>query len=237
MITTVKGLKILTVPDTHSRTNWYNAVERNFKSVDKIVFLGDYCDPYFLASFRHIAGELNKIINLKKKYPDKIELIIGNHDMHYINPEYKAGRFEPYLFGKFHKIFMENIKLFKMAYQHSNYLWTHAGVSVHWFNKYQDLFVDYGLNDEDTNLGDVFNKMFQSPDEDVLCEVGNVRMNQPPDDNWTGGILWADKTETEYSYMPDYHQLCGHSKVRHTTRVGDKDSSITYCDILEFQDL
>jgi hypothetical protein len=238
MIVKTPNKRILTIPDTHARTNWYGAIDKHFDSVDKVVFLGDYCDPYFLASYRHILGELNKIISLKKEYPDKVELLIGNHDIHYIDNSSRAERYDFHLYSRLHKIFMDNLSLFKMAYQDSNYLWTHAGVSVHWFNKYQDIFAEhYGLNDDDTNLGDVFNKMFRSPDEDILCEVGNIRMRKEYDENWTGGILWADKSETIDSYMPEYHQIVGHSQVQFVTRIGDKDSSITYCDTLGHQDL
>lgn len=37
--------KILIVPDVHGRKFWHKAKEM-INSVDKVVFLGDYLDPY-----------------------------------------------------------------------------------------------------------------------------------------------------------------------------------------------
>ena len=38
--------KILVVPDVHGRTFWKEPVGRLLESVDRVVFLGDYLDPY-----------------------------------------------------------------------------------------------------------------------------------------------------------------------------------------------
>ena len=38
--------KILVIPDCHGRTFWKDAVEKHAEECDKIVFLGDYLDPY-----------------------------------------------------------------------------------------------------------------------------------------------------------------------------------------------
>mgnify|MGYP006379875163 FL=1 len=38
--------KILIVPDVHGRKFWHKA-EELINEVDKIIFLGDYLDPYF----------------------------------------------------------------------------------------------------------------------------------------------------------------------------------------------
>ena len=39
-------MKILVIPDVHGRRFWKRPLERYIKKVDKIVFLGDYFDPY-----------------------------------------------------------------------------------------------------------------------------------------------------------------------------------------------
>ena len=38
--------RILVVPDIHGETFWREPVQRYIDQVDRIVFLGDYLDPY-----------------------------------------------------------------------------------------------------------------------------------------------------------------------------------------------
>ena len=39
-------MSILIIPDIHGRSFWKKAVDENMDKVDKIIFLGDYLDPY-----------------------------------------------------------------------------------------------------------------------------------------------------------------------------------------------
>ena len=39
-------MALLIVPDVHGRTFWEGPVDRFMHQVDKIIFLGDYLDPY-----------------------------------------------------------------------------------------------------------------------------------------------------------------------------------------------
>ena len=38
--------RILVIPDVHGRTFWKEPVCKLIESVDKVIFLGDYLDPY-----------------------------------------------------------------------------------------------------------------------------------------------------------------------------------------------
>ena len=40
------GKKLLVIPDIHGETFWREPVQRYIDQVDRIVFLGDYLDPY-----------------------------------------------------------------------------------------------------------------------------------------------------------------------------------------------
>jgi predicted phosphodiesterase len=39
-------MKTLIIPDVHGRTFWKKAIEKHKDEVNKIIFLGDYLDPY-----------------------------------------------------------------------------------------------------------------------------------------------------------------------------------------------
>ena len=38
--------KILVVPDVHGETFWRKPVQKYIDQVDRLIFLGDYLDPY-----------------------------------------------------------------------------------------------------------------------------------------------------------------------------------------------
>ena len=81
-------MKILVLPDIHGRTFWRSAVERA-DSCDRVVFLGDYLDPY---GFEGIAvsdavENFREIIGFAKQHPGKVVMLLGNHDMDCITKE------------------------------------------------------------------------------------------------------------------------------------------------------
>ena len=87
--------KILIVPDVHGRKFWHKAKEM-IDSVDKVVFLGDYLDPY---PFEHISRldaikEFEEIIKFKNDNPDKVVLLLGNHDCAYCFDFGSASRYD-----------------------------------------------------------------------------------------------------------------------------------------------
>ena len=74
--------KILIIPDVHGRQFWKTPLQQGPDRWKKIVFLGDYVDPY---PHEGITPEeaievLKEIIALKKLWPDKIILLVGNHN-------------------------------------------------------------------------------------------------------------------------------------------------------------
>ena len=70
-------MKILVIPDVHGRTFWHAAKEI-IDNVDKVVFLGDYLDPYPEEGITpdDALSEFCKILAFKDKYPDKVVLLI-----------------------------------------------------------------------------------------------------------------------------------------------------------------
>ena len=57
-------MKVLIIPDVHGRDFWRKAISR--EEYDKIIFLGDYTDPYYGESINEKAlRELTDIIRFK----------------------------------------------------------------------------------------------------------------------------------------------------------------------------
>ena len=84
--------KILIIPDVHGRTFWKTAVTQYENECDKIIFLGDYLDPYPWEEItrKEAIRNFEEIIEYKQKNKDKVVLILGNHDMHYWTKDFKT---------------------------------------------------------------------------------------------------------------------------------------------------
>ncbi|GAB3178939.1 metallophosphoesterase [Telluribacter humicola] len=215
---------ILAIGDIHGRDTWKEIIGT---SADQIVFIGDYVDSRGGIEASDMIRNFREIIEFKKEHPDRVSLLLGNHDIQYLYyPDYRCSGFRGDLQSTYTEIFTQHADLFKVAYQYSNYLFTHAGISVNWcrshlhiLNKYQDR---YGT------FGDTLNAVHQSDDRGILFEIGVSRGGM----YLHGGPVWADKFETEAHYLDGYHQVVGHSRVDHFIRVGNEDASITYIDVL-----
>ena len=99
------------IPDVHGRKFWRAAVQGHEE--DKIIFLGDYVDPYdweeILAS--EAFKELQDIIAFKKEHPDNVVLLLGNHDMGYLDREICCCRMDFYREKQIGDLFRENLDL------------------------------------------------------------------------------------------------------------------------------
>ena len=105
---------MIIIPDIHGRSFWREAIEK-VKEDEEIVFLGDYVDPYDWEGFTRedAIKDLEDVIELKKAGPDKITILLGNHDFQYVDFENDfRSRYDYKNAPKIHGLFLENIELF-----------------------------------------------------------------------------------------------------------------------------
>ena len=88
--------KVLVIPDIHGETFWKEPAQKYIDQVDRIVFLGDYVDPYEEEGIDGDAalGCFFDVLDLKAKNPEKVVLLLGNHDLHYLNAAMEGGRLD-----------------------------------------------------------------------------------------------------------------------------------------------
>lgn len=143
-------MNILVIPDVHCRKFWRTSIENNANDVEKIIFLGDYFDPYNETNLeKDEISMLNDIINLKKNNPDKYILLIGNHDQHYIWDESITGsRFNNLKFKKYYNIFNDNLDLFNLVYVENDVIFSHAGITNIWAYDFLKYYVKRDNLDE-----------------------------------------------------------------------------------------
>lgn len=204
---------LLVIPDIHLRKFWRREVFENVDKVDKIIFLGDYFDPYNEPDLEDDPiAMMQTIIDLKKNEPDKYILLIGNHDCHYIWDDYPQGsRYSMWSAEKYHKIFCDNLDLFNIAYVQDNKIFTHAGITDGWremcFPELSTLEVGKKLASEKLNENAV--------EFGYLAAISYYRGGYDK----AGSCVWADihehvnpETETPIEYKNSY-QIFGHTQV------------------------
>src|SRR6185503_16484057 len=183
----------------------------------------------FTATNEEIFTNLQQIAQLKEANREKFILLLGNHDVQYLHfPYFSCSGFRPEAQKQLTLFFRENRNLFQMAWEENLHLFTHAGVSQSWFAQHEGLFREYGFPKQ--NLAEVFNRLHEK-ESDYYClfDCSKLRGGSSK----YGGILWADAKETRYDFLSGYHQVVGHTPVEEIGKVKDKNSSITYIDVLD----
>lgn len=215
--------KTIAIGDIHGRTNWKKIVEEH--PDDRIVFLGDYCDPYEPISNFDVLNNLLDIIELKTRRKDDVILLLGNHDMHYLHGDFPVGtRYNVGIAELVKSLFEERHEHFQFAYQEGNILYTHAGVSNLWWDKYFRGMTGAGV----PSIAEQLN----NPTEEQLKAMFMIGYHRGGDDELSG-IFWADIRETYNDPLQGVHQVVGHTKMKDMLTINpSEDTSITYCDCL-----
>lgn len=238
-------MKIITIGDLHGRDIWKVIADKH-ELYDRIIFIGDYVDQGMYneqtkgwtqtISNEQIANNLLDIIAFKNAYPDKVVLLIGNHELPYLyfpdeERTYVCEGYRPDGQPELTVILQNNRRLFDVAYQYKNYLWTHAGVSNTWYADFFEKMKAFKIYPE-WDIADTFNAINETALRKYLHQKGSSRMKFPAKEKQAGGITWADNNETATDYLSGFHQIVGHTPIKIFTTIGGGAESITYCDCL-----
>lgn len=184
--------KVLILGDIHGRGFWK---EPCYNWNGRIVFLGDYHDPYG----DWIEGEPNlndSIKNLKELSDfvignDKVTCLLGNHDCSYFNGLNKC-RFDYWQKDEVRDLLTKmNLKIYiRFANSANKFLFTHAGVVKEWANSIDD------LNNIDITKPSILNQVPKSRGGDYEF----------------GSCIWNSVTDFEEGTPLDgYYQIFGHT--------------------------
>ena len=202
--------RLIIIPDVHGRDFWREAVK--VYPEDEFIFLGDYLDPYpdECFSIEQAWQGLLDIIEFKKRNPERVTLLWGNHDLHYLYPEYLGSRYDFDNAERNAHAFWDNQSLFKLAYETSaggkRYLFSHAGVGRKWI-----LGRFPFLNEEDLTA-ELFNDLVGHPKfMEVLGDVSRLRGG----DRDYGSMIWADYMEhlDRENRLDGVIQIFGHTQI------------------------
>ena len=212
------------IPDVHGRKFWKNAVSLYENDCDKIIFLGDYLDPYEWEGItrKEAIKNFEEIIEYKRNNKDKVVLLLGNHDMSYWSKEFHTrSRYDSSNAYHISDDFNKNRSLFQLAYEEKigdkNFLFTHAGVMNSWVKRNERVIGKPTVES--------LNHLLQIPNGiKTLTDVSSYR-------TWfgdeTGSIVWSDMREKQDNPKDadvegyDY-QIFGHTQQDEDPVITDK---------------
>ena len=185
-------MKILIIPDVHGRDFWIEPCS-HIDEFDKVIFLGDYHDPYpYEVSQETSRNRLrDQLLPFVLEHQDKVVCLFGNHDGNYL-----VGKMADRL-DSFHKEevaeYMNKMNI-KLIHIEGKYLFSHSGVLPKW------------LENNNLTLEDLKTLPFNHP---ALMDVSPIR------GGWAkvGGCVWGDVREYAISeHLPNYYQIFGHTQ-------------------------
>lgn len=203
-------MKHIVIGDTHGRDSWKSLVDLEY---DKFIFLGDYFDSNTIPGVIQLHN-FNEIIEFKKQNPDKVELLIGNHDYHYfpgVREDYSgyqgAKRFE--FQTALEKAYNEG--LLKVVYEYKDYIFSHAGITETWF-KSNDLDIN--------NVIDSVNDLFKYKPQKFGFTMGRNFSNTGND--VTQGPFWVRPESLYKDYLGEYKYIVGHTSMKEISIYKEK---------------
>lgn len=218
-------MKHIIIGDLHGRDVWKRAP---LDGDSMIVFLGDYVDSKY-RSDHEILSNLKEIIAFKKSNPERVVLLIGNHDAHYIHyPYFPCPGFRPSAQFELTSLFSDHRHRFQLAYQVDNILFSHAGLTNTWLRraKGDPIFNRYSY--PNLTLAETLNMVEWKSRAAILYAPCHYRTGENSD----GGPVWADAQATIKDGLDGYHQVVGHTPMDEPSAYVWETGSVTYLDVL-----
>ena len=194
-------------------------VEKDF---DKFIFIGDYFDAKDggYSANRQIEN-FKDIVEFKRSNPDKVILLIGNHDFHYLN-----GVNEEY--SSFQWSYRKDINdvlqpvvdegLIQMCYQYNKYFFSHAGITKTWCNN---------NNIDSNNLVNDINNLFRD-------DVTKFRFTMGENDSYGGNDvtqppIWVRPQSLVKDMVDGIICVVGHTQVKEVTVMEENNLILIDC--------
>lgn len=214
---------MIIIPDVHGRVFWKDAISKRREN-EKVVFLGDYLDPYYHEGIdaKQALENFKEILEYLKENKETTIALLGNHDcMTYLSEEMGDCRTDFQNAPIIGKMFRDNLDLFKVAWLtepigEKRFLFSHSALLKDWVdfntrgNVRRPAFFKSSKNIDDI-VGALESGLRESQDAlwHVLGQVSWYRGGFCD----TGSIVWADISELPYEEeWPGVYMIFGHSQ-------------------------
>ena len=197
-------MKIIAIGDLHGKTIWKDIVEK--ETFDKVVFVGDYFDCFEKISPSEQLYNFKEIVEYKRSNPDKVIILLGNHDFHYLPNIFEDySGYQPaqrYNFG----LEIDNAikdKLIQACFIHEDIIFTHAGVGKNWCD---DIFE----TESPDNLEERINDELTYRPHSFRFTPGLYNYS-PYGDDETQTPIWIRPRALKQCKIEGYRQVVGHT--------------------------
>lgn len=209
-------MKIVVISDIHGKGIWKKIVRHNKSTL--FIFLGDYFDSLSIP-FHEQMNNFKDIITYKRENQNKVLLLFGNHDYHYL-PGIKE-RYSGY--QKLHASAIENeiskvIDIFQICYIHNKFLFSHAGITKTWCKDN-----NININNLEQSINNLF-KINYRPFGFNLNSYDNTG------DDICQGPLWVRPHSLIEDMIEGYTQIIGHTRI---SAINITDSGIILTDVFD----
>lgn len=219
-----KTNKILVCGDLHAKYHIFERVKELAKNYAKVIFLGDYVDDWNSVPEANY-NIVKSLIEWKKSEPEKVVLLLGNHDIsEWLGFEFRCSGFSYGTHALVWPLFDENVDCFELAHAEGQILFTHAGLTNRWAH-----YAGLGWHPPTAKyyaeaLNDKFLYCKTDAEMIILATVGAGRGGSD-----IPSPIWADKTELEHDRIAGRMiQVVGHTPVD-TIKIND-ELGMVFCD-------
>lgn len=198
-------MRIIALGDTHGRTDW-KQITANEK-FDKVVFIGDYFDTHEDISPEQQKENFKDIIAYKKANMDKVVLLFGNHDYHYLrttNETYSG--YQQWQKTDIQELLHPAIDegLLQMCFVWHNLIFCHAGITQTW--------CENNLVNKDNSynfLEDAVNELFKYKPNSFRFTSG--KNHSPYGDDVEQSPIWVRPNSLLRDRIEGFIQVVGHT--------------------------
>lgn len=133
-------MEFIVIPELYGNQSWkLTAASKN--SYNKIIFLGNYLNFHgtYPRNSNVLVKNFEDLIKFASQNKDKVELLIGWNDLHYLWPsEFPTTRRVYTRYDDVVKLFKNNLSLFKTCYTYRDYLFCNGLITRDWYDSVKD---------------------------------------------------------------------------------------------------
>jgi hypothetical protein len=192
----------IVIGDLHGNISIVRDIFENlWEQTDQFIFVGDYFDSFNWSPQTQI-DLVNFLIEYQKNYPERIILLMGNHELSYLHPKMRCSGHSFYVenyienYVDLKRYLLDNLKIYHVF---NDWLITHAGVSQRW--------IPIDDQNKEQNLTRITELLTQ--ENNRIYEIGSSRGGWMP----SGGPFWCDFWG-EFKTIPGIKQIFGHTSWR-----------------------
>lgn len=194
--------KLIAIGDIHGRNCWQNLRD---VECDFFIFMGDYFDASEDISTDEEIINFLRILKFKREFPEKVILLFGNHDFHYLKNStqmYSRYNFNNYsLLEDSVEIAMKE-NLFQICFKNEHFLFSHAGITKTWLE-------NVGIVTDENLVKNINSALYENPQ---IFEFKNEINRKSNGNNVYQSPIWVRPESLQEDALEDCIHVIGHTK-------------------------